>query len=108
MQFTMRCRDGERHPLPGMADGTTEFLDGVMLIRYLAMRMRGVWLPSALEAGAIDAHVAGLAAVHAHERLVKVGIFSPVRTTCWISGGLATRIPGSTGRMMTSMRSRMR
>src|SRR5882724_3365953 len=74
VQFPVRCRHGEGHPLPRMADGTAKFLDGVMCRQDVAMRMRSVWLPSCLKAGAIDAHVAGLTSFHAHERLVEVGI----------------------------------
>src|SRR5262245_31927554 len=74
MQFPVRCRYGEGHALSRMADGTAEFLDGVMRRQDIAMRMRRIRLPSALEAGAIDAHMARLTTFHAHKRLVEVGI----------------------------------
>src|SRR5512132_2384458 len=74
VQFPVRGRHGEGHPLPRMADGTAKLLDGVMRRQDIAMWMRRVRLPSALEAGAINAHMAGLATFHAHERLVEVGI----------------------------------
>src|SRR4029453_10612628 len=77
VQFPVSCGHGEGHPLSRMADGTAELLDGVMRRQDVTMRMRRVWLPSALETGAIDAHVAGLTTFDAHQRLVESGKFQP-------------------------------
>ena len=63
---------GEGHALSCMADRAAECFDRMMRQQDIALRMRGVGLLGSLKAGAIDAHVAGLAAIHAHKRLVEV------------------------------------
>ena len=66
MQFGVCCWYGERHPLSGMADGTAEFLDGMMCRQDIAMRVRRVGLLCALEAGTINAHMASLTTFYPH------------------------------------------